>query len=76
VVLDDAITPVPPISVEAVDTTGSGDAFTGALASRVAVGATLEDAARFASRAGAWAATRPGAQSSYATLEELTDWQP
>lgn len=37
-----------------VDTTGAGDAFTGALAVELAGGAVLEDAVRFAARAGSW----------------------
>ncbi|QLE76370.1 ribokinase [Streptomyces rectiverticillatus] len=62
---------VPGVKAEAVDTTGAGDAFTGALAARLAVGASLPDAARFAVRVGAAAVTRPGAQPSYPTLDEL-----
>lgn len=62
---------VPAVPVEAVDTTGCGDAFTGALAVRLAAGESLVDAARFAARVGAVAATRRGAQSSYPTLAEL-----
>ncbi len=76
VVLDGAVTPIPPVRVRAVDTVGSGDAYTGAIAARMADGAGLVDAARFASRAGAWAATHSGAQGSYATLQELLDWRP
>jgi ribokinase len=63
---------VPAVPVEAVDTTGCGDAFTGAVALRLAAGDTLADAARYAVGVGAFAATRPGAQSSYPTREELT----
>ena len=59
------------VAVEAVDTTGCGDAFTGALAQQIAAGRSLADAARFAARVGAFAATRPGAQASYPTLEQL-----
>ncbi|MGG2463218.1 ribokinase [Streptomyces sp. RGM 3693] len=71
-VLDDAgTTAVPGVRVKAVDTTGAGDAFTGALATRLAGGATLPDAARFAVRVGAAAVTKPGAQPSYPTTEEL-----
>ncbi|ANZ18891.1 PfkB domain-containing protein [Streptomyces noursei ATCC 11455] len=71
-VLDDSgTTAVPGVRVEAVDTTGAGDAFTGALATRLAGGATLPEAARFAVRVGAAAVTKPGAQPSYPTAEEL-----
>ncbi|MCZ0973273.1 PfkB family carbohydrate kinase [Streptomyces albulus] len=54
-----------------MDTTGAGDAFTGALATRLAGGAALADAARFAVRVGAAAVTKPGAQPSYPTAEDL-----
>ncbi|MCB5907017.1 ribokinase [Streptomyces pinistramenti] len=62
---------VPGVKVAAVDTTGAGDAFTGALATRLAGGDSLPDAARFAVRVGAAAVTKPGAQPSYPTLAEL-----
>lgn len=59
------VTPVPSPKVSAVDTTGAGDAFVGALASRLAAGDELLDAARLAARVGAYAVTGVGAQSSY-----------
>ncbi|MCC3779776.1 ribokinase [Streptomyces sp. UNOB3_S3] len=62
---------IPGVPVKVVDTTGAGDAFTGALALRLARGASLEDAARFAVRVGAASVTRPGAQPSYPTAEDL-----
>ncbi|MFJ9414268.1 ribokinase [Streptomyces sp. NPDC101227] len=62
---------VPGVRVKAVDTTGAGDAFTGALATRLARGDALPDAARFAVRVGAAAVTKPGAQPSYPTQAEL-----
>ncbi|MGW1073766.1 ribokinase [Streptomyces sp. NPDC002537] len=62
---------VPGPPAEVVDTTGAGDAFTGALAGRLATGASLLDAARFAVRVGAAAVTRAGAQPSYPTRAEL-----
>ena len=66
-----AITPIEATRVDAVDTTGSGDAFTGAVAHRLAAGASLVEAARFASEASALAATADGAQSSYAQFAHL-----
>jgi ribokinase len=63
---------IEPVRVEVVDTTGCGDAFTGALASSLAAGASLVDGARFAGRASALAATAAGAQSSYASFAGLT----
>ncbi len=62
---------VPSPVVEAVDSTGAGDAFTGALAWRLGVGDDLAAAARFAVRVGAASVTGHGAQSSYPTPEEL-----
>lgn len=56
---------VPSPEVKVVDTTGAGDAFVGALATRLAADDSLEDAARFAVRMGAAACTKAGAQSSY-----------
>ncbi|MFC5749937.1 ribokinase [Actinomadura rugatobispora] len=59
------VTAVPSPKVEAVDTTGAGDAFTAALCLRLACGDGLADAARYAARVGAAAVRKPGAQSSY-----------
>ena len=55
---------VPGFPVTAVDTTAAGDAFAGALAVRLASGADLAEAVRFANAAGALAATQAGAQPS------------
>ena len=65
---------VPGLSIDAVDTTGSGDAFAGALAAGLAGGLGLRDAASLANAAGAYAATRPGAQDSYPSLLDLQRW--
>ena len=63
---------IPAAPVTAVDTTGAGDAFIGALAVGLARGEALPDAARLASRVGAFAATGQGAQPSYpSTGDEL-----
>lgn len=56
---------VPAPRVEAVDTTGAGDAFVGALAAELARGSGLVDAARVAVRVGAFAVRGAGAQPSY-----------
>ncbi|WP_426004358.1 ribokinase [Paenarthrobacter sp. NyZ202] len=66
------LTRIAPTRVNAVDTTGAGDAFTGAVAARLAAGDSLVDAASFASVAAALAATKKGTQAAYATLEEVT----
>ena len=62
---------VPSPEVEVVDTTGAGDAFVGALASRLARDASLEDAVAYAARAGAAAVTREGAQGALPTPESV-----
>ncbi|MHC6594634.1 ribokinase [Arthrobacter sp. C152] len=59
------VTFVQPTEVNAVDTTGAGDAFTGAVAVRLAAGDALADAAAFASVAAAMATTRKGTQAAY-----------
>lgn len=57
--------------VDAIDTTGAGDAFRGALASRIAAGESMENALRYASAAGALATTRAGAVPSQPRLDEI-----
>jgi ribokinase len=58
-------------AVPAVDTTGAGDCFTGALAVALAEDHALPDAVAFACRAAALAVTRHGAQASLPTRAEL-----
>lgn len=70
---DGVVRAVPSPRVAAVDTTGAGDAFTGALAWRLAAGEPLTKAAAFAARVGAAAVRRPGAQDSYPTLAEVEE---
>jgi ribokinase len=55
---------VPGIQVKAVDSTGAGDAFTGALAVALAERQEISAALKFANKAGAYAATVLGAQPS------------
>src|SRR5258708_3987630 len=57
--------------VTVADTTGAGDAFTGALAWRLSLGDTLPQAAAFAVRVGAAAVTGRGAQGSYPTRDQV-----
>jgi ribokinase len=59
---DGAVYRCPAPEVDAVDTTGAGDAFCGALAARLASGARLPDAIRDAVIAGSGAVTGKGAQ--------------
>ncbi len=60
--------------IEPVDTTGSGDAFAGALAVALLGGSQSTAAARFAVAAATLAATRYGAQASYPSRVELEGW--
>jgi len=58
--------------VQVSDTTGAGDTFAGALATRLAEGVDLVEAARFGNAAAALSVTRPGAQPSVPTRDEVT----
>jgi ribokinase len=61
----------PAFPVEAVDTTGAGDAFNGALAMGLAVGGSYEQALPLANAAAALACTKRGAQTSFPTHSEV-----
>jgi len=58
-------------AVEAIDTVAAGDAFIGAVACRLAEGATLVEAAGWGNAAGALAATGEGAQPSLPQRERI-----
>lgn len=60
-------------NVPTVDTVGAGDAFNAALTMALAEGASLNDAARFASAAAALATTREGAALAMAHRHEVDD---
>jgi len=62
---------VPGFKVTAVDTTGAGDVFNGALAVALAEGQPLIDAVRFANAAAAISVTRLGAQPSCPSRREI-----
>jgi ribokinase len=62
---------VPALAVQAVDTTGAGDAFNGALAVALAERRDIVTALRFASAAAGLACTRRGAQPSLAVRAEV-----
>jgi ribokinase len=62
---------IAPHRVNPVDTVGAGDAFTGALCSQLAMGRTLEEAAKVGAVAGALATTVAGAVPSLPTREAV-----
>ena len=66
---------VPPFPVNAVDTTGAGDAFIGSLAVFLAEGVAEQDAIARASLYAALSTTRVGTQKSFARRAEFeTEW--
>ena len=65
---------VPAKKVNPVDSTAAGDVFTGSLATELAAGKTLLDAALFANHAAALSVTKIGAQSSIPALDEVKDF--
>ncbi|PZE66522.1 ribokinase [Curtobacterium sp. MCBD17_021] len=67
----DDLVAVPSPRVTAVDSSGAGDAFVGALAAGLAAGDSLLDAARQAVRVGAFAVQGAGTQPSYPTLDDV-----
>jgi len=66
-----AVIVVPSPRVVAVDTSGAGDAFVGALAAGLAAGRSLLESARQAVRVGAFAVQGVGTQPSYPTLDDV-----
>ncbi|MEA2849673.1 MAG: ribokinase [Rhodospirillaceae bacterium] len=71
VVTADGATAIPAFKAKVVDTTGAGDCFVGALAARMSAGATLVEAARYASAAAACSVERLGAAPSMPTAQEV-----
>ena len=71
VVSHDQVEHVPAVPVEAVDTTGAGDAFCGALADAVARGSSLVAAAEWAVRVAGLATTQRGAQTGMPTRDQV-----
>ena len=65
---------IPATKVEAIDTTGAGDAFTGAMAVGLAEGLSLKEAAQHAGVVAALSVTRAGTQPSFPTLKEVNQW--
>ncbi len=64
---------VPALRVKAVNTTGAGDAFNGALATVIGEGMDIETALKFATCTSAISVTREGAAASMPTREEIEE---
>lgn len=62
----------PPFKTTVVDTTAAGDCFTAALALHYVKTGDIEEACRMGNRAGAYAVSKMGAQSSMPTYDDLT----
>ncbi len=60
--------------VEAVDTTGSGDCFIGALASQYLESKDLLDSVNFANKAAALSVMKKGASASMPSMEEVVNF--
>ncbi|MBE2240783.1 MAG: ribokinase [Caldilineaceae bacterium] len=65
---------IPVQAVNAVDTTGAGDAFVGSLAYCLASGSSMRDAITRANAIAAISVQAPGAQSSYPRRDQLPAW--
>ncbi len=63
---------IPSLEVEAIDTSGAGDAFNGALAARLSQGNALEDACRFSVRYASLQVTRRGTAIAMPLAAELS----
>lgn len=70
---DGSVVAVPALPVEAVDTTGAGDAFVGVLAASLSAGRDLPSALRRASTAAGLACRTGGAQPSMPTSDAIDD---
>ncbi|WP_316571601.1 ribokinase [Neobacillus sp. YIM B06451] len=67
----DGVGEIPGYRVEAIDTTGAGDTFNGALAFALSEGMELKEACQFANAAAALSVTKPGAQGGMPTRDEV-----
>ena len=67
----DGVRKHPAIAVDAVDTTGAGDTFTGYFVAEYALGRPIDEALKLACQAAALSVTRVGAASSIPQRDEL-----
>jgi ribokinase len=65
---------IPSVQVEAVDTTGAGDSFNGALAYALCEGLEIVEACRFANVVGAISVTKLGAQTGMPTKKVVEEF--
>lgn len=75
VVKQESVTRVPVYPVEAVDTTGAGDSFTGALAVALAEGKDLKEAVQFANLTGSYCVTKEEVIPGLPTREQLATFK-
>lgn len=73
---EDRFTHIPPVDIEVVDSTGAGDAFTGALAVALLEGQAPLRAALFATAASHLAVTGYGSQESYPSRPAINAFIP
>lgn len=71
VITNESVIKIEGHKVKAVDTTGAGDCFVGALSSQLAAGKNIQEAADFANVAASISVQRYGASNSMPTLEEV-----
>ncbi|MCG3165613.1 MAG: Bifunctional ribokinase/ribose-5-phosphate isomerase A [Bacteroidia bacterium] len=75
--IKDTIVKIEGKKVKAIDTTGAGDCFVGAIAAKLSKNASLTDAIEFANVAASICVTRQGAGPSMPTLKEVISiYQP
>ena len=62
---------IPGHAVKAIDSTGAGDCFVGAVAAQLAAGKSIHDALAYANSAASICVQRMGAAPSMPTIEEV-----
>ncbi len=71
---ESGINVIPAQVVNVVDTTAAGDSFTAGFAAKLLEGKTPREAAEFANMVSSIVVTRPGAQASIPSLEEVEEY--